>query len=706
VPATLAISSTAAVERDQALRSDLISGLGLPSQALAPPALPGLPAPPLRLSVPAERALPALRLSETYSSAVRLENPLMRLVEESDIPGYQTIRIKEDIPRETALVLRENAPTLPGVLIEQDYRRRYPLSAHIPSLSYVLGYIGRVNQCELVKQNPARSWAAGLLDSIGNAVECGVIQKQINPYQLGMPRYLPDDRIGKDGVEASYEAELRGQLGMQAVVVDALGRPVRPPTTVQPARDGQNLVLTIDVALQRQVEQILQNWIAESERRRLAMPEQFAYKRDYPPIRSGVAIVMEVHTGRVLALVNWPAYDNNIWDPTRARELQELFFPTDPAKQQEAARLALQTNRAIAGQYPPGSTLKQFDAIIAMQHGVIAPETLVRDPGRLVVEDQYVAGRTYEYPNASRRDNKLITVSDALKVSSNVFFMSVAGGNKQNVVNLKEEEKTIPEGLGPTRLAEGLELFGLGQPTGIPLVGEATGRVPTPAWKQQALRAAWTTGDTYNAAIGQGNLLVTPIQLITGAAAVANGGAVYRPQVVRAITGADGTVVREIAPEVLRRVPADPRFFAVTREGMRRSVTEGVNVAARDECSGLSIAGKTGTAEFGPLIELPPLNGKPRPPVRQSHAWFVGFAPYENPQIEVLVLVEGAGDMNDGSATIAVPAVTQIMQAYFGVQPPNPLPRGCQQGMPPLPPRIAPTALLAPERPILDPRDR
>ncbi|MEN9937297.1 MAG: hypothetical protein RLZZ387_3876 [Chloroflexota bacterium] len=701
ITGTLTISPSAALQQNAPLRTAVLELLG-------PAALDGALFERRWLSykVPAEQAIAALHLTAAYSQSLALENPLAQLVDRSDIPGYQTLRIREGIPRETALVLRENAPSLPGVVIEEDYQRHYPLSERIPSLSYALGYIGRVNQCELVRQNPARSWATGLLDSIGNAVECGIVQKQINPYQLGMPQYLVDDRIGKDGVEASYETELRGQLGLQAVVVDALGRPVRPPSVVQPADDGHNLVLTIDIPLQRQVEQILRNWIDESERRRQAMPEQFAYKRNYDPIRSGVAIVTEVNTGRVLAIVNWPAYDNNLWDPARSAELQQIFFPTDPERQKELAKLALQTNRAVAGQYPPGSTLKQFDAVIAMQNGVIKPDTTVRDPGLLVLEDQYVAGRTYIYPNASRRDNGAITVADALKVSSNVFFMSVAGGNKEGVVNLKEEEKTIPQGLGPTALAEGLEWFGLGRPTGVPLVGEKSGRVPTPAWKQQALRAAWTTGDTYNASIGQGNLLVTPLQLIAAAAAVTNDGVVYRPQVVRAITDVEGNVVREIEPEVMRRVPADPQYFAVSREGMRRSVTEGSNVAARDECSGLTIAGKTGTAEFGPVIELPPLDGKPRAPVRQSHAWFVGFAPYDNPQIQVLVLVEGAGDMNDGSATIAVPAVTQIMQAYFGVTPPNPLPRGCQQGMPPLPSRVEPAALLAPQAPVMDPKDR
>jgi penicillin-binding protein 2 len=150
-------------------------------------------------------------------------------------------------------------------------------------------------------------------------------------------------------------------------------------------------------------------------------------------------------------------------------------------------------------------------------------------------------------------------------------------------------------------------------------------------------------------------------------------------------------VIQEIQPELVNQVPVSPENFAVVREGMRRSVTEGPNIAARDACSGLQIAGKTGTAEFGNLIEIPPVNGKPRAPIRQSHSWFVGFAPYDNPQIEVLALVEGSGDMNDGSATIAVPAVTQIMQAYFSVTPPNPLPKGCQQDLPPLPARVEPS---------------
>ncbi|HEX5688790.1 MAG TPA: penicillin-binding transpeptidase domain-containing protein, partial [Roseiflexaceae bacterium] len=484
---------------------------------------------------------------------------------------------------------------------------------------------------------------------------------------------------------------------MEAILVDALNHPVRAPQVVQPARDGANLVMTIDVGFQRQVEQILRNWIDVGEQRRLQQGGVFAYKKDYKPIRSGVALVMEVHTGRVLAMVSWPSYDNNIWDPARAADWMRTFDPADPEAKKELARLAPLTNHAIAGQYPPGSTLKQFDASIALQKGVIAADTKIRDPSRLVIEDQYVAGLFYTFPNSTTRDNGQITVSDALKVSSNVFFMSIAGGNKgPQVKNLKPDEQTIAGGLGIDDLASGLNWFGFGQPTGIRLAGEQKGRVPTPRWKQNVQLQAWTTGDTYNAAIGQGNLEVTPLQLVTGAAAVANGGDLYQPQIVKSLVDSNGKVVQEISPQLVRHIDVAPEYFGVVREGMRRSVTEGVNVAARDDCSGLQIAGKTGTAEFGPLLTVPTTDGKNTRQVRQSHSWFVGFAPYDDPQIEVLALVEGTGDLGDGSATIAVPAVTQIMQAYFKVAPPSPLPRGCQQDMPALPPYVAPAATAAP----------
>lgn len=682
ITGTLVISPATQISQRPELRADLVQVFG----ETIVPTIDNIKVQDWLVgAIPPRDTVIALQLSQQFSRTLTLENPVETLVRTSDTPRYQTVTVLRDIPRSVAMVLKENASNLPGVVIEQDYRRRYPLSGEVQSLSHVLGYVGRVGSCELVRQNPARSWVVGLLDSIGHAVECGIIQKKVNRYELGIPRYLNDDRIGKSGIEASYEEQLRGQMGIEAVIVDSLGRPVRAPQVVQPTRDGDSVVLTIDIQLQKKVEQILRNWIRIAEQRRVNMPERFAYKRNYLPLQSGAAIVIEVKTGRILAMASWPSYDNNIWvDPMRSAELSALLNPP-PAQRAENQRLAPLTNRVISGQYPPGSTLKQFDTIIALQDGVITANTKVRDPGMLVLQDQYVAERFYRFPNSIPRDNGWIDVTEALMRSSNVFFMSVTGGNKEGVVNLQPKEQTIPRGLQINRLAEGLTKFGFGELTGIRLYGEQPGRVPTPGWKQQALRAAWTTGDTYNAAIGQGNLEATPLQLAMAGAAIANSGTVYRPQIVRRIVAADGTIVQDVAPEVIRTLDFDQNYYQTSRIGMRRSVVEGANIAAREACSGLSIAGKTGTAEFGPELTVKNPNGAGTVIVRQSHSWFVGFAPYDDPQIEVVVLSEGSGDMNDGSSSIAVPAVTQIMQAYFGVTPPNPIPAGCQMDVPPLP---------------------
>lgn len=618
----------------------------------------------LTVTVAPGDTLRALYLSRSYSDVLTLNNPVEALVDREDVRRYQTLIVKEDVSPDLALVIRENSNYLPGVVVVEGYRRRYPISSSVPAFSHLLGYIGRVSECELVAENPSSSWLTSLVDVVGHAGTCGLLPKQIDPTSLGLPPYQRDDRIGKDGLEASYEAVLRGNAGVESLLVDALQRPVSASTTLRPVQDGHNLVLTIDVAFQAEVERILRRWIAEGERRRLSAKEE--YKRDYKPIVSGVAVALDPRDGRVLAMVSVPDYDNNVWvDPARATELRALLAPSDELALAELQRLAPLTNRAIAGQYPAGSTLKQFVGAVALQDGLIKPDTKLRDPGLLRLIER--SGNTFILPNSVRnRDNGEITVADALRVSSNVFFASIAGGNDQ-AVNL-DDKAWRTTGLGVDKLMEGLEWFHLGRTTGIDLVGEAPGLLPTKAWKAQNLREVWTTGDTYNTAIGQGYLEVTPLQLAVAAGAVARDGTLYQPHLVQAIVDNEGGLVQRSAPQVIARVPVDPAHLALIRQGMRDSVVDGLNVAARDVCSGLSIAGKTGTAEFGPLVA----NDR-----RQSHSWFVGFAPYDNPQIVVAVLLEGTGDLGDGSSTMAVPAVAQIMQAYLKVTPPAEPPREC-----------------------------
>ncbi|MEF3275312.1 MAG: peptidoglycan glycosyltransferase [Chloroflexus sp.] len=657
--ATLIIDPARAVVTNPALRADL-AGLG----SLPEP----IPTDVITLTIAPADTLRALAISQSYRDVVTLVNPVEQLLQQANARSYQPVVIKEDIAPELALALRENANYLPGARVVEGFRRRYPLSGEIPSLSHLLGYVGRINSCELVAVNPASSWLRSLIDITANAPVCGLITKQIDPTSVGLPPYLPSDRIGKDGLEGAYEAVLRGQMGIDSLLVDALQRPVSDVTTLRAVTNGHNLILTIDAQFQAEVERILQRWINEGEERRQTARE--AHKRAYDPIVAGVAVALDPRDGRVLAMVSLPDYDNNLWvDPARASELQALLAPPNAEAQRELRRLAPFTNRAIAGQYPPGSTLKQFVGAVALQQGVISADTKLRDPGLLRLIER--SGAEFILPNSVRnRDNGLIDVRDALRLSSNVFFASVAGGNDQ-ATNLDQRALRIT-GLGIDQLVEGLSWFNFGRASGIDLVGEASGRVPTRAWKAQVLREAWTTGDTYNTAIGQGYLEVTPLQLAVAAGAIATDGTLYRPHLVDRIVDEHGQLVQRIAPEPIGRVPIETRHLATIRQGLLSSITDGLGVAAREACSGLRIAGKTGTAEFGPLLTT--ADGRL---VRQSHAWFVGFAPYDDPQIVVVVLVEGVGDLNDGSSTIAVPAVTQIMQAYFGITPPEQPPAFC-----------------------------
>lgn len=659
LPATLIIDPASAIETTPGLRTELAALGTLPS-------LTSTEAVTLTIAPP--DILRALTISQTYRDVAMLANPVEQLLQQANARSYQPVVIKEDISPELVLALRENANYLPGARVIEGFRRRYPLSSTIPSLSHLLGYVGRINACELVAVNPASSWLRGLVDITANAPTCGLMTKRIDPASVGLPPYLPSDQIGKDGLEGAYEQVLRGQMGIDSLLVDALQRPVSDVTTLRPVANGHDLVLTIDAEFQAEVERILQRWINEGEQRRQTARE--AHKRAYDPIVAGVAVAIDPRNGRVLAMVSLPDYDNNIWvDPARANDLRALLAPPSAEAQRELQRLAPFTNRAIAGQYPPGSTLKQFVGAVALQQGVIAADTKLRDPGLLRLIER--SGAEFILPNSVRnRDNGLIDVRDALRLSSNVFFASIAGGNDQ-ATNLDQRALRIT-GLGIDQLVEGLSWFNFGRTTGIDLVGEAGGRVPTRAWKAQVLREAWTTGDTYNTAIGQGYLEVTPLQLAVAAGAIATDGTLYRPHVVDRIVDENGQLVQQIQPEPLGKAPIDPQHLATIRQGLFASITDGLGIAAREACSGLRIAGKTGTAEFGPLLTT--ADGRL---VRQSHAWFAGFAPYENPEIVVVVLVEGVGDLNDGSSTIAVPAVTQIMQAYFGVNPPENPPSFC-----------------------------
>jgi penicillin-binding protein 2 len=660
--ATLTLSPTDELRYVPGLREGIESISGpLPENVLDTPVFTA--------TVPVSRSVDALKLTEQFTQTLRYRSPIATLVATTDVPRYQTLAISTTRSLDLARTVKENAVSLPGVVVERDYQRNYPHSAEIRSLSHLLGYIGPADKCAIMANNPPRYWKDSLYFA-ADMEECGLTDADLAALN-GDLRYLLSDRIGRDGVERSYEDVLRGDLGEYQMDVDVYQRQVSERRALRQTASGENLVLSIDYNLQKKTEEILRKWIAEAERRRATFPAPAKGKPDpktYPPIEAGVAIALEVNTGRVLSMVSWPSFDNNIFNRRRTQdEVQPLYNGKYPQA----------INRNIAGLFPPGSTWKQISGSAALANGTIGPNTTVHDPGRLLVKNQYFEDdptKDQVFPNSFGGDRGYIDIREALRMSSNVFFESVMGGTRF-VRNLPDNEKI--DGLDPSaeKLAEMARAYGFGKPTGIPLPGEYSGVVPSKSWKAELetslAREPWSIGDTYNFAIGQGHLLVTPLQLAVASAAVANGGTLYQPQLVRSFTDETGQTVAEVEPEVTGQVPVAPEHLQAIREGMRLSVLTGPNVCARPDISGLEIAGKTGTAEYPEAIDPAKLEYDPDNIRIRSHSWFVGFAPYDNPQIEVLVLIEGSGDLYDGSATLTVPAVTEIMQAYFDTTPPQ-----------------------------------
>ncbi len=660
ITSTLTLSPTDELRYVAGLREGIESVIGpLPADVLEVPVLTA--------TVPISRSVDALLLTRRFTDTLRFQSPTAELVGKTDLPAYQTIPISTTPSLDLARVIKENAVSLPGVVVERDYQRTYPQSSAVPSLSHLLGYVGPVDQCDIMRYNPPRYWNTIYGPRV--QTECGLKDSDL-PDDSDELRYMLTDRIGKDGVEATYEDVLRGQLGQYQVEVDVHQRQVAERRVLRPTEPGQNLVMTVDFEMQKQTEALLKKWIAESERRRVNFgppPKGKPDRRTYTPIEAGVAIVLDVNTGRVRAMVSWPSFDNNIFTRHRSEEeVQPLYNGRYPSA----------INQAIAGLYPPGSTWKQVSAAAALEGGVIGPWTKIHDPGALLVKNQYFEQdptKDQRFPNSFGGDRGWIDIREALRFSSNVFFESVIGGTR-DVRNLADNEKI--DGLDPTaeKLAAMAKAFGFGKHTGIPLPGEYRGTVPSKSWKAEldtpTGREPWSTGDTYNFAIGQGHLLVTPLQLAVASAAIANGGTLYRPQMVEAFTAATGKVVAELPPERNAQLPISPENLLAIQEGMRLSVASGLNDCARADLSGLQIAGKTGTAEYFEVIDPKKVEYDPANIRTRSHAWFAGYAPYDKPEIEVLVLLEGAGDIGDGSAMLAVPAVTEIMQAYFHTVPP------------------------------------
>lgn len=526
--------------------------------------------------------------SRTASSSTLPARPgIEEILEQDTISPYAPVAIQEDVDKQLAFLIEEEHQYLPGVLVEVASRREYPTGI---LTSHVLGYV--VNMpAELAEE---------------------YLSQAHEDYDI-------TDDVGAVGLEAAFEAELRGRKGTKHVEVDAFEREVNVLAT-NPPEPGKSLVLTLDVDLQQAAEAALREGM-----RRVNST-------------SGVVVAMDPRTGAILAMVSLPAYDNNLFaQGISVQEYEQLS--------QDAEHPLI--NHAISGQYPPGSTFKIIPAAAALEEGVISLNTQVRCQGKMLVPNQFFPDdpeKAQTFVCWNKWGHGSLNVIEGIAQSCDIFFYHVGGGFEDF------------RGLGMEALGEYARAFGLGEPTGIALPGESPGLVPDDQWKRVNYGEHWVTGDTYNAVIGQGFVLVTPLQLLNATVAIANGGTLYRPQLVQQVLDSDGNVVGDLAPDAIRQVPVSAYNIEVVREGMRAAVTRGT--AHRINLAEVEVAGKTGTAEYpGPRDE----EG-----ILPTHAWFTTFAPYHEPEIAMVVFVSGGHE----GAKVAVPIAARIMRAHFGLEQP------------------------------------
>lgn len=413
--------------------------------------------------------------------------------------------------------------------------------------------------------------------------------------------YTPIDYIGKAGVENSWESALKGSSGASKIEVDALGN-AKKVLSEQPAVDGSDLELSIDYDLQKKSEEILAARLKEA-------------KID----GKAVVIIMDPNNGEILTLISLPSYDNNLF---------AKGITTDEYNQLANSPDKPLFDRSISGEYPSGSTVKMVVAAGALQEGVITEHTTVNSTGGIHVGQWF-------YPDWLAGGHGITDVRKALAWSVNTFFYMIGGGY-QNFV-----------GLGVDRLDKYMLLFGLGMETGIDLPNESPGFVPSKAWKEQVRGETWYVGDTYHLAIGQGDLLVTPLQDANWTAVFANHGTLYQPHVVKAVLTNNDQTVTPVQPKIIRQNMVDPYNIEVVRQGMRQAVTSGS--ATKLQNLPVEAAAKTGTAQWS------------ADPSSVPHAWFTCFAPYQNPQVVVTVLIEQGIEGSQISLNVA----DDILQYYF-----------------------------------------
>ncbi len=508
------------------------------------------------------------------------------------VDPYRPVPVKTGLDPDEAITIRARLSGLTYADVETFAARTYEPSG---SLAHILGYVGPIPPDEL------EGWT-----------------------DLGYPYH---GRIGLTGVEASYETQLRGDPGARLVLADPTGRELDVLGAHDP-QPGGHAVLAIDLEFQELVEEHLAAGIAAGMSTvRGTVPGR------PEPSPSGAAVVMDVRTGELLALVSLPSYDPNLFngdlDEDSMREVLE--HPGRPL-----------IDRTYMEMQPPGSIFKPVVAYAALEEDIAHVGTLITSTGAMAIENEF-GGPAYIIRDWAAHGT--IDMYGAMARSSDIYFYWLAGGYRSGGAE-------VFRGMGATTLAEWTRQFGFGRPTGIDLPGETGGLVPNPAWKEEELEEPWYLGDTYTFGIGQSYLRVTPLQMTVMMAAIANGGDLLAPRVVRGIQYGDDVHVPP--PTVTGHIPGSEEHLELIRDMLRFTAHSGTGTARTGVPSGITIGAKTGTAEFG----VPYPDGE-----YDTHGWFIAFAPYDEPEIAVTVYLEhGVG------ATHAGPVARQIMESYFALQ--------------------------------------
>ncbi|NLT35041.1 MAG: penicillin-binding protein 2 [Gaiellales bacterium] len=485
-------------------------------------------------------------------------------------------------------VLAEDVPETPTVAYLEEHSLEFP-GIRVEK-SYLRNY-GR----------PA--FAAHILGYVGEISEEGMNQERFRSLPAG-------SIVGKEGLEYTYDSYLRGINGSRTVEVDYQGRAKRLLDTVRPTA-GHNVVLTIDSTIQEVAERAIKEEGIDR-----------AHAAGFKEAAGGAVIALDPRSGEILALTSYPDYDPTIF-------VNGLSAKENTALSAEDAHQPL-TNRATMGLYPPASTFKAFITTAALQLGLVDRDTVFNCPGTFSF-----SGQVLRCWNPDGHGD--VNLVEAIMESCDIYFYNLG---------LLFNEQTTGMQIQATA-----RRFGFGQATGIDLPGESLGLVPDDVWK--AARGAteedklWMPGDDVNLSIGQGNLLVTPLQLAVAYSAIANGGKVMTPRLAKSVTDGEGTVIHEFTSEVVRDLELDDPTYDPLYEGLRLVTGETLGTAYSAFAGfPIQVAGKTGTAE-----KLP----------EADYAWFVGYAPADAPEIVVVALVEQGGH----GSSVAAPVVRRVMEVYF-----------------------------------------